>query len=398
MMLKTQVYTVSELVRSVRLLLEECFPVVRVTGEISNFSVPSSGHWYFTLKDNGAQLRAAMFKPQQLGSRFIPKNGDYVTASGRLSLYEGRGDFQLIAEHLEEQGMGKLQLQFEALKQRLQQEGLFDIAHKKKLPLFVQQLGVITSATGAAIRDVLTVLKRRCPAMRVIIYPTLVQGENAALGIVKAIHLANQRQECDALLLTRGGGSLEDLWPFNEEIVARAIFESELPVVTGIGHEIDTTIADFVADQRAPTPSAAAELLSINTEELLSSLQQQHSRLVRYWHYQLTHCKQHINFLTRRLKQCHPQEKCLQLKQTLDHHEQRLNLAMNAVLVKQRRHWEHLAHALNTLSPLNTLSRGYAIIYHNQHIVTDSAVLQAGAEIKAQFAQGSVKAVVCETE
>ena len=261
------IYTVSDLNARARVILEECFKTIWVSGEISNLAKPNSGHLYFSLKDERAQVRCAFFRNSQRGLRFTPENGQHVLVQAQVSFYAARGDFQLIVSQMEMAGAGALQVAFEQLKQRLHKEGLFSQAHKKKLPLFPKCLGIITSPTGAAIRDILKVLQRRFSSIPIIIYPTLVQGDKAADQISMAIQRATQRKECDVLILARGGGSLEDLWPFNEEKVARAMFHCPIPIVTGIGHEIDVTIADFVADQRASTPSAAAEMVSPNQQE-----------------------------------------------------------------------------------------------------------------------------------
>src|SRR5450755_3103299 len=252
-----KVYTISQLNAHVRLLLERGLSVVWVEGELSNLSQPSSGHWYFSLKDRDAQVRCAMFRTRNTLCRFAPREGQAVIAYGRVSLYEPRGDYQLLIEHLDDAGLGALQRAFDELKARLAAEGLFAAERKRELPLVPRRIGVITSPTGAAIRDVLHILARRFPAAAVLIYPVPVQGVAAAPAIVAALDLASARAECDVLILTRGGGSLEDLWAFNDERVARAIYRCAIPVVTGIGHEIDFTMADFVADLRAPTPSGA---------------------------------------------------------------------------------------------------------------------------------------------
>jgi len=315
------IYTVSRLNSEVRFLLEDTFPFVWVEGEISNFAAPNSGHWYFSLKDAAAQVRCAMFRGSQRKLNFTPKDGSHVLIKARVSLYENRGEFQLIAEHMEERGEGKLRRAYEALKKKLEAAGLFADEHKKPLSSFPQQIGVITSATGAAIRDILTVLKRRAPYIPVIIYPTLVQGETAAPTIVKAIEIANERNECDVLILARGGGSLEDLWPFNEEIVAQAIFKSKLPIISGIGHEIDFTIADFVADQRAPTPSAAAEIATPDKAELLQGLERNHQALMRQVQRFLHTKKEQLHWMQRHLLQQHPKHRITQRIQQLDFHE-----------------------------------------------------------------------------
>ena len=273
------IYSVSQLNQSVRLMLENQLGAVWLTGEISNFSQPVSGHWYLSLKDENAQVRCAMFRMKNLRVSFRPTNGMQVLVRANVSLYEPRGDYQLIIESMHLAGEGLLMQQFEALKLKLAAEGLFAQHLKKNLPHFSKAVGIITSKTGAALQDILHILQRRDPSLKIIIYPTAVQGKDAATDIAQMIELANQRQEVDVLIVGRGGGSLEDLWCFNEEMVARAIFHSHLPVISAVGHETDVTIADFVADVRAPTPSAAAELVSRNQTELLQQLQYRRQRL-----------------------------------------------------------------------------------------------------------------------
>src|SRR5690625_2927780 len=265
------VLSVSQLNRRSKQILETHLPLVWVEGEVSNLSRPSSGHWYFTLKDDQAQVRCAMFRNRNQLVRFNPAQGQQLLLRARVSLYEGRGDYQLIVEHMEEAGFGALQRAFEELKTRLSQEGLFASERKRPLPTLPKHIGVITSPTGAAIRDILSVLKRRFPAVPVTVLPVPVQGKEAAPAIVSALDLANRSELFDVLILARGGGSLEDLWPFNEEAVARAIYASRTPVVSAVGHEVDFSIADFVADVRAPTPSAAAELVDRKSTRLNSS-------------------------------------------------------------------------------------------------------------------------------
>lgn len=273
------IYTVSRLNQTVRMLLEQQMGQVWISGEISNFTQPASGHWYFTLKDDGAQVRCAMFRNSNRRVTFRPQHGQQVLVRANITLYEPRGDYQIIVESMQPAGVGLLQQQFEQLKQKLSQEGLFDAQHKQPLPSPAHQIGVITSKTGAALHDILHVLQRRDPSLPVVIYPTAVQGDDAPAQIVRAIELANQRAECDVLIVGRGGGSLEDLWSFNDERVARAIFASRIPIVSAVGHETDVTIADFIADLRAPTPSAAAEVVSRNQQELLRQIQGQQQRL-----------------------------------------------------------------------------------------------------------------------
>ncbi|MBT1452366.1 exodeoxyribonuclease VII large subunit [Glaciecola sp. XM2] len=276
---QVSILSVSKLNRFAKRVLESEIGLVWVTGEVSNFVAASSGHWYFTLKDSQAQVKTAMFRGANQRAGFLPKAGDKVVVKANISLYEPRGDYQLIAQHIEPEGVGQLKLAFEALKAKLQSEGLFEQGRKRPVPASVTRLGLVTSPTGAAVHDILHVLARRNPAIEVIIYPSMVQGEQAAGSIVKQIEVANARNEVDVLIVGRGGGSLEDLWPFNEEAVARAIFASDLPIVSAVGHEVDVTIADFVADARAPTPSAAAETISQDAQVLKRSVEQLRQRM-----------------------------------------------------------------------------------------------------------------------
>ena len=294
----SNIFTVTQLNYSVRHLLEVELGQVWLKGEISNFSQPVSGHWYLTLKDENAQVRCAMFKMKNLRVNFRPQNGMQVLVRASVSLYEPRGDYQLIIESMQMAGDGLLQQQFEGLKMKLAAQGLFAQEHKKPIPKFVKRVGIITSPSGAALQDILHILNRRDPSLQVVIYPTLVQGKEATQDIIDTIRLANQRKECDVLIVGRGGGSLEDLWCFNEEMVAYAIYQSELPIISAVGHETDVTIADFVADLRAPTPSAAAELVSRDQQEIVRQLQH-HLNMVnlafdRLWAEKLSHF-QHIN-------------------------------------------------------------------------------------------------------
>ena len=269
----SNIFTVTQLNYSVRHLLEMELGPVWLIGEISNFSQPVSGHWYLSLKDENAQVRCAMFKMKNLRVNFRPQNGMQVLVRASVSLYEPRGDYQLIIKSMQMAGDGLLQQQFEALKMKLAVQGFFAQEHKKPIPKFVKQVGIITSPSGAALQDILHILNRRDPSLQIVIYPTLVQGKEATQDIIDTIKLANQRKECDVLIVGRGGGSLEDLWCFNEEAVAYAIYQSELPIISAVGHETDVTIADFVADLRAPTPSAAAELVSRDQQEMVRQLQ-----------------------------------------------------------------------------------------------------------------------------
>ena len=319
------VYAVSRLVREARATLEGGFPLLWVEGEISNLAMPASGHIYFTLKDEAAQVRCAMFKGRNRQLRFIPENGMQVLLRVRVTLYEGRGEFQLVVEHMEEAGSGALQRAYEALKHRLGEAGLFDDAHKKALPKIPTTIGVMSSPDGAAVHDILTVLARRFPDVNVIIYPVAVQGVDSANQIADAIATAEQRQECDVLIIGRGGGSLEDLWSFNEEKVAQAIFACELPIISAVGHEVDFTIADFVADMRAATPSAAAELAVPDAQQWLHKLQGQTRRLTLLMTHYLQNEQRHLMHLARRLPQ--PKTALMQQTQRLDRLEKQLHQA-----------------------------------------------------------------------
>jgi len=438
-------YTVSRLNREARLLLERGLPVIWVEGELSNLSQPASGHWYFSLKDRDAQLRCAMFRTRNSGVGFTPKSGQQVLARGRVTLYEARGDFQLIVEHLEEAGVGALKREFERLKTQLNAEGLFALERKRPLPGFPRRIGVITSPTGAAIRDILHILARRFPPAAVLVYPTAVQGAASVPQIVSAIELAGARAECDVLILARGGGSLEDLWAFNDEHVARAIYRSRLPVVTGIGHEVDFTIADFVADARAPTPSGAAELVVPDRNACLDVLSRTAERFNVAMRRELRTVASRFDAASQRLKLLHPGARLVQQEQRLDDLEQRLLSALRAGLQDDRhrvsealmrliRHsperlvreyrlkYEALAarlrHAvqnslsqtehrlglamrtLDMVSPLATLNRGFAIVTRaaDGALVTDVGSVATGDEIDARVAQGRLRARVTSKE
>ncbi|WP_413737525.1 exodeoxyribonuclease VII large subunit [Sodalis sp. RH21] len=351
------IFTVSRLNQTVRELLEGEMGQVWLTGEISNFSQPASGHWYFTLKDDRAQVRCAMFRNSNRRATFAPRNGQQVLVRAALTLYEPRGDYQLIAESMQPAGDGVLQQQFEQLKQALSAEGLFDQSHKQPLPSPARRVGVITSASGAALHDILNILRRRDPSLPVVIYPTAVQGQDAPLQIVRAIECANRRRECDVLIVGRGGGSLEDLWSFNDERVARAIFASALPIVSAVGHETDVTIADFVADLRAPTPSAAAELVSRNQLELVRQIQSQQQRLEMAMDYYLAQRLQNLTRLQHRLQQQHPHLRLARQQTALIKLRRRLDDSLQGQLrLAQRRH-ERVTQRLNQQAPLPKIGR-----------------------------------------
>ncbi|MEW5288286.1 exodeoxyribonuclease VII large subunit [Erwinia papayae] len=345
------IFTVSRLNTTVRKLLEMEMGQIWLSAEISNFFQPSSGHWYFTLKDDAAQVRCAMFRNSNRRVTFRPQNGQQVLVRATITLYEPRGDYQLIAESMQPAGEGLLQQQFEQLKQKLLAEGLFDQRYKQPLPDPARQVGVITSATGAALRDILHVLHRRDPSLPVVIYPTPVQGVDAPDALVRAIELANLRGECDVLIVGRGGGSLEDLWSFNVERVARAIFASRIPIVSAVGHETDVTISDFVADLRAPTPSAAAELVSRNQTELLRQLQSLQTRLEMATDYYLAEQRRKFALLHHRLQQQHPQLRLARQQTTLMKLQGRLAEAIQRKLRQADRQLERPAQRLVNFQP-----------------------------------------------
>ncbi|MCP3869220.1 MAG: exodeoxyribonuclease VII large subunit [Gammaproteobacteria bacterium] len=440
---KKDIYSVSRLNREVRSILEGGFPLLWVEGEISNLAKPSSGHIYFTLKDASTQVRCAMFRMKRKYLRFQPENGLQVILRVRVSLYEARGEFQLIAEHMEPSGEGALRQAFEQLKQQLSAEGLFDSELKRPLPAFPSRIGIITSPTGAALQDVLTVLKRRFPALTIVVFPVPVQGKEAPGAVVKMIDSANRDGSCDLLILTRGGGSLEDLQAFNDELVARAIYGSKLPIVSAIGHEIDFTIADFVADHRAPTPSAAAEMVSPDQVELNHKLDTLFRRLVAQARQAHNRISQRVGVIEGRLNQSHPGNRLIQRQQQLDELERRLsrNLqvqslrledrlnhsisrllsgtparkmswmaeshrlldrrlfqAIDTLLDRSRQRFGSVTANLQSLSPLATLSRGYSVTRRlkNKEVVLDPGKLAPGEEVETLLAGGSLIAQVIE--
>lgn len=391
------VLSVSSLNRLARGLLEDCFPAVSVEGEISNLSVPGSGHWYFTLKDDSAQIRCAMFRNRNMSVRFKPANGMQVVVRGKLSLYEGRGDYQLILDNMQDAGAGALQRAFEELKHKLAGEGLFDAARKKNLPARCQHVGVITSPTGAVIRDIISVFTRRYPAMHVTVFPVLVQGSDAPAAIIKALQTAQDRQQelqLDVLVLARGGGSLEDLQAFNDEAVARAIAKCTLPVVSAVGHETDVSIADFVSDVRAPTPSAAAELLSPDQQIIKQLLVSQHQKLVRLILRELEQRHQRLDWLRRQLQ--HPGRRLQEQAQTLDQLDDRLRRAMHRFVQLKRTNLQMLARNLENISPLQTLQRGYSITRTEQgNVITKAASVRLGDTLISTLADGELVSVIC---
>lgn len=439
------IYSVSRLNSEVRSVLEGSFPLLWVEGEISNLARPASGHIYFTLKDPQAQVRCAMFRMKRQRLRFQPENGLKVLIRARVGLYEGRGEFQLVAEHMELAGEGDLQQAFDALKLKLQQEGLFDSSHKLPLPLLPKRIGLITSPSGAAIRDVLSVLQRRLPAVPVLIYPTQVQGEEAPRSLVNALRLAEQRQDCDLLILTRGGGSLEDLMAFNDETVARTIHALTIPLISAVGHEVDFTIADFVADRRAPTPSVAAELATPDKLEVLDRLNSLQRRISLATNRHLGDGRRTLDALIQRLERSHPGNRLQQQLQYLDdlglrlargmrrqldqrlaatgllksrlqavvpthrimqQREQfdglrhRLALAATASLRSKRQSLESAIGKLDTLSPLATLHRGYSItrVMPGRDLLQQTRQVQPGDQLETRVMDGTLISVVASVE
>ena len=366
------IYTVSRLNQTVRLLLEQEMGQVWISGEISNFTQPSSGHWYFTLKDDTAQVRCAMFRNSNRRVTFRPQHGQQVLVRANITLYEPRGDYQIIVESMQPAGEGLLQQKYEQLKAKLSEEGLFDQQFKKPLPSSAHCVGVITSKTGAALHDILHVLKRRYPSLPVIIYPTAVQGDDAPGQIVRAIALANARQECDVLIVGRGGGSLEDLWSFNDERVARAIFASLIPVVSAVGHETDVTIADFVADLRAPTPSAAAEVVSRNQLELLRQIQSGQQRLEMAMDYYLANRTRRFTQLHHRLQQQHPQLRLARQQTVLERLRQRMNVAMDTQIKRAVSRQQRVTQRLNQQNPQPKIYRAQTRIQQLEYRLAET--------------------------
>jgi exodeoxyribonuclease VII large subunit len=435
----TEILTVTQLNRTVKQALEGHFRLVWVEGEVSNLSKPQSGHIYFTLKDQQAQVRCALFRLRNFALPAEIENGMHILVCGKVTLYEGRGDYQLIIEHLEERGEGLLRKRFELLKRKLAEEGLFETTNKQPLPNFPKQIGIITSPTGAAIRDVLSVLNRRFASIPVIIYPTLVQGEQAAGQIASAISIAAERNECDVLIICRGGGSLEDLWAFNEEIVARAIFHCKIPTVSGIGHEVDFTIADFVADQRAATPSAAAELLSPNKHEYSQRISDFNNRLkqqiaahinnktliLERYRKSILHPKQllqqlaqtvdflqirlqkiismrlikeneNIRLLSLRIQHLNPSKLCLENQTKLHNYLHLLKHFVFKQLSESRQKLQEVGRALQMVSPLNTLERGYSIVMKEKHVIQDISEVNLGDIIQVELHNGYLTCHVIE--
>jgi exodeoxyribonuclease VII large subunit len=441
-MQQADIYTVSRLNSEVRLTLELQFRQLWLVGEVSNFVSASSGHWYFSLKDQAAQVKVAMFKTANRNASFTPRNGQQVMIRARISVYEPRGEYQLLADFIEPAGDGLLRLQYEQLKAKLASEGLFSEERKKPLPSKVATIGVITSPTGAAIRDILTVLARRAPAIKVIIYPSLVQGAQAASDLTAALRLAIRRHECDVLIIGRGGGSLEDMWCFNDETLARTIADCPIPIVSAVGHEIDFSISDYVADLRAATPSAAAELVSPDQQHQLTQLLQlkqrlaqsirqrlgvsaqmflhQHSklqllhparrlqqqqqrldelqiRLTQAMQQRLQRKTQQLQLHQKSLKLLSPEQRLQRQSQQLQQLQQRLQQAMARQQQKHLQHWQWLSSQLHTVSPLATLQRGYSIVFMpDGSVVKDQQQVAIGSQVQVRLANGGFTATVAQ--
>lgn len=440
---KRRIFSVSRLNQEVQQLLEGSFGTLWLQGELSNFSRPASGHCYFSLKDSQSQIRCAMFRSRNRYMDFKPQNGDAVLVRGKLGLYSARGDFQLIVEHMEPAGAGQLQAAFEAARRKLDELGYFDQASKLPLPSMPDTIGVITSATGAAIRDVLQVLARRYPQAGIVLYPTTVQGAAAAPSIVRAINRAAQRAEADVLLLVRGGGSLEDLWAFNEVAVAQAIRQCPIPLVAGVGHEVDVTIADLVADLRAPTPSAAAELATPDGMALLQRASQAFAALNRALDMRLNSLSSALSSLDARLQARHPLRQIFERGQRIDELEGRLLQSLRTgqqhrtvrldalqrqlhshspafqlapsetalrtwqlrlyrsvqtVLQSHRSRWQLASHSLHTVSPLATLERGFAVVRHAGKVITTVDDVNAGDTLTTHLVDGEIDSQVLCTK
>jgi len=438
--LERQILTVSQLNKKAKSLIESNLGSMWIEGEISNFVNAASGHWYFTLKDNKAQIKCAIFKFKNRQISFRPKEGDKVIVKGNVSLYEARGDYQLIGDYMEPAGLGKLQQELNLLVSKLDAEGLFSQANKKLIPTLPKSIGVITSPTGAAIHDVLSVLERRCPMVPVTIYPTQVQGEAAVDNIIQSLKTAQIRSECDVLLMTRGGGSLEDLWCFNNEKLAREISQSSIPIVAAVGHEVDVTITELVADLRAPTPSAAAELLVPEQQamwqkvDLISQdlhalaqdkisqlqirlnvallklrdperkiLQAKHqlstirNQLETLTHSKINNKKGQLNELIQQLNRFHPKERLLSQKHQLNLLNARMKVAINKLFDNNSNRLKMAAAGLNTLSPLATLDRGYSITRNKEkdQLITKVNQVEVGKELNILLSDGEINCRVC---
>lgn len=392
-----RIYSVSELTAELKALLENTFTGVWVEGEISNFKHHTSGHMYFTLKDDRGQLRGVMFRGSNRGLQFRPEDGLAVIVFGNVTIYEPRGEYQVYVEYMEPKGLGALQLAFEQMKTRLEAEGLFDPARKRPIPLLPKKIGVVTSPSGAAIRDILQIIHRRFANVQVLIFPVRVQGEGAAAEIVEGIESLNKRGDLDVLIVARGGGSIEDLWAFNEEVVARAIYVSQTPVISAVGHETDFTIADFVADVRAPTPSAAAELVISRKAELSQRVDDLFSRLVSHMRYRAERSGERLRSLERHLRLLSPLERVKRQRERLRDGALALQSSMSHRLALWRGDLRTAAARLDSLSPLAILARGYSVCRRlpDLSILTRAASVAEGERVEVLLHQGGL---ICRVE
>ncbi|HHX01465.1 MAG TPA: exodeoxyribonuclease VII large subunit [Firmicutes bacterium] len=396
-MSQPQVITVSELTKMIKAQLEQPqFSSIAVEGEISNFKHHTSGHMYFTLKDQGSRIKAVMFRSRNARLTFAPQDGDTVIVIGSLGVYEPNGEYQIYVEQILPQGVGALHMQFEALKQKLAEEGLFAAERKKELPFLPRKIGIITSPTGAAVRDCISVIRRRYPAMDILVIPAIVQGEAGPPSIVAALELAAQRSDLDVIILARGGGSIEELWSFNDENVARAIAACPVPVISGVGHETDFTIADFVADLRAPTPSAAAELAVPDYSDLVQTVNQYNKQLVLAVEKMLQEKRQTVAYLTERRIFLRPEERIHQEQQRIDELTSNMSRTISHRLSITKQAFENLIGKLDSLSPLAVLARGYSVCQKmDQSVVTDANQVICGERVLVRLKSGSL---LCQVE
>ena len=395
-----KVFTVSQITRKIRASLEYNFSNVSILGEISNVRKPGSGHIYLTLKDKGSQLQAVVFRNIANKIKFELKDGMEVITFGSVTVYEPRGQYQLIINKIEPKGIGALQLAFQQLKEKLEKEGLFDQAHKKPIPFIPQKIGVVTSPTGAAIKDILNIIDRRFANIEILIYPVKVQGEGAAQEIAEAITALNALTDIDVIIAGRGGGSLEDLWAFNEEVVARSIYNSRIPVISAVGHEIDITIADLVADKRALTPSEAGELVVPRKDLLLDMLEKLNTRLLQSLTGKLRLSKERLVRVANSYAMKQPFDRLRRWQQRLDEFAQRLNINITHALNTEREKLSGIAGKLESLSPLNVLKRGYTITtrLEDNKSLREVKGLNKGDKIKTNFSKGSVISTILSTE
>lgn len=400
-MIEPKIFTVGQINRYIRNLLENDFILssLLVKGEISNFKAHSSGHLYFTLKDASGALSCVMFRQDAAGLPFEPENGMQVVVYGHVSLYEKTGQYQLYAEFMEPLGIGALQVAFEQLKEKLAAEGLFDGDFKREIPKNPSCIAVITSPTGAAVRDILQIVKRRDPNVKVAIFPTLVQGEQAAADIVRSLKLVNEWGKADVIILGRGGGSMEDLWCFNDENVARAVFASEIPVISAVGHETDFTITDFVADMRAPTPSAAAELATTPLTERREAFHRLELRLERDVSALLTSCRRRLDLLKSRPVMERPLERIYRTMMDVEETQQRLDKEMTNRLMQRAERWQYLTNRLEAASPLAVMSRGYVMaVTSSGKLLTSVKQAEVGDRVTLHLQDGKMETNIQEKE